>query len=136
MSTDKEANKPVPPASDNAADVDLPWAPRDREWTGYEAESRAREWAQGDPLKLARIYLYRDPDGDPATEADYKFPVADIIGGEPKRVLRAVTHAAGRLNQAHISEKDRERVRKRITELYHDAAKAFDDPSIEAPWEQ
>ncbi|MEV0251806.1 hypothetical protein AB0H76_34815 [Nocardia sp. NPDC050712] len=128
-------DKPVPPASDNAADVDLAWAPRDHTWSHQEAESRALKWADGDPLKLASVYLYRDPKGNPATEADYKFPVADIIGGTPKRVFSAVTHAAGRLNQAKISDADRKRVQDRITDLYRDAAKAFDDPSIEAPWE-
>ncbi|MEU8898720.1 hypothetical protein [Nocardia sp. NPDC048505] len=131
----KDDSKPVPPASDNAADVDLPWAARDHDWSGQKAESRARRWADGDPLKLASVYLYRDPKGDPATEAAYKFPVADIIGGTPKRVFSAVTHAAGRLDQADISDAERKRVRDRITDLYHDAATAFDDPSIEAPWE-
>lgn len=124
-----------PSASGNAADVDMPWAPRDHEWNGSEAESRALAWAAGDPHKLACVYLYRNPNGDPTREKDYKFPVADIIDGEPRRVFRAVTHAAGRLNQADISEADRERVRARITRLYESAAKAFGDPSIHAPWE-
>src|SRR4051794_13548969 len=131
-----QINSTPPPASDNAADVDMPWAPRDHEWDGSKAESRALEWAGGDPHKLASVFLYRDPDKNPARANDYKFPVADIIGGEPKRVFRAVTHAAGRLNRSDLSEPDRERVKRRITQLYHSAAKAFDDPSIQAPWEQ
>jgi hypothetical protein len=126
-----------PGTSENAADVDMPWAPRDYEWNGSEAESRALAWAKGDPHKLACVFLYRNPDPskNPARENDYKFPVADIIDGEPRRVFRAVTHAAGRLNQADISEADRQRVRDRITRLYQSAARAFGDDSIRAPWE-
>ena len=119
-----------------AADVDMPWAPRDHEWDASEAESRALAWAAGDPHKLACCFLYHDPAKDPARENDYKFPVADIIDGEPKRVFRAVTHAAGRLDQADISKADRERVRARITHLYHSAAEAFHDPSIKPPWDK
>lgn len=126
----------VPPASDNAADLDLPWAPRDHEWTGHRAEHDALEWAKGDPLELAGIYLYRQPGGNPATEADYKFPVADIIDGQPTRVFRAVANAAARLDQADISDRDRDRVKHRISELYLDAAKAFDDPDLRAPWDR
>lgn len=126
----------VPPASDNAADLDLPWAPRDHKWSGPEAEHNALRWAGGDPLKLASIYLYREPGGNPATEADYKFPVADIIDGKPTRVFHAVANAAARLDQADLSEADRTEVKRRITELYQDAAEAFDDPSLQAPWDR
>ncbi|GAA1973873.1 hypothetical protein [Catenulispora subtropica] len=136
MSMDHIDNTP-PATTDNAADVDMPWAPRDCEWSGSAAEARALAWADGDPHKLACVFLYRNPDPskNPARENDYKFPVADIIDGEPRRVFRAVTHAAGRLDQADIPEADRERVRNRITRLYRSAARAFGDPSIRAPWE-
>ncbi|MBC7303145.1 MAG: hypothetical protein H5T78_19625 [Nocardia sp.] len=132
----QDSDERVPPASDNAADLDLPWAPRDHEWNGSEAEHDALQWAAGDPRKLASVYLYRKPGGNPALETDYKFPVADIIGGEPKLVFRAVANAAARLNQADISEKDRKKVEQRISELYQQAGEAFDDPSLRAPWDR
>lgn len=130
------ADEPVPPASDDAADVDLPWAPREHPWHGAEAESRALAWAEGDSVKLASMFLYRAPAGNPATERDYRFPVADVIDGRPQRVLRAVYAAAGRLDQASIPESGRAKVRERITKLYHEAAGAFGDSTIRAPWEQ
>ncbi|KAF0846555.1 hypothetical protein [Nocardia caishijiensis] len=130
------SKREVPPESDNAADVDMPWAPRDHEWTGHRAEHDALEWAKGDPNKLASVYLYRDPKGDPALEKDYKFPVADIIDGKPTRVFRAVANAAARLDQADISAADRDKVKHRISELYRDAADAFDDPELRAPWDR
>ncbi|MGS2805807.1 hypothetical protein [Nocardia sp. MW-W600-9] len=128
--------EPIPPASDNAADLDLPWAPREHPWNGHRAEHDALEWAKGDPRKLAGIYLYRQPGGNPATEADYKFPVADIIDGQPTRVFHAVTNAAARLDQADLPEADRARVADRISALYLDAAQAFDDPDLRAPWDR
>ncbi|MEV6656360.1 hypothetical protein [Nocardia fluminea] len=126
----------VPPASDNAADLDLPWAPRDHQWNGSEAEHDALKWADGDAHKLASIYLYRESGGNPATEADYKFPVADIIDGEPTLVFHAVANAAARLDSADISEADRKQVKHRIGELYQQAAEAFDDPSLRPPWDR
>ncbi|MEU3014383.1 hypothetical protein [Nocardia asteroides] len=124
------------PESDNAADLDLPWAPRDREWTGHRAEHDALEWAKGDPRKLASVYLYRRPGGNPATEADYKFPVADIIDGTPTLVFHAVANAAARLDQADLTEADRTTVEHRISRLYRAAAAAFDDPGLRAPWDR
>ncbi|MGY0500936.1 hypothetical protein ACWZHB_20820 [Nocardia sp. FBN12] len=132
----EHSDERIPPASDNAADLDLPWAPRDHEWSGTKAEHDALRWANGDPLKLASIYLYRERGGNPATEADYKFPVADIIDGKPTLVFHAVANAAARLDQADISEQDRKKVEHRIGELYQQAAEAFDDPSLQAPWER
>ncbi|MFC8722052.1 hypothetical protein ACFUEL_32165, partial [Kitasatospora sp. NPDC057198] len=134
MTAAKKEPAAVPPEDDDAADVDMPWAPRDRAWSGAKAESRARAWADGDPVKLAGVFLYRRPGGNPATEADYKFPVADIVDGRPERVLHAVHAAAGRLNQAAIPEEARQRVKERLERLYRSAAEAFDDPSIRAPW--
>ncbi|MFC6011014.1 hypothetical protein [Nocardia lasii] len=126
----------VPPASDNAADLDLPWAPRDHKWSGPKAEHDALKWADGDALKMASIYLYRKPGGNPATEADYKFPVADIVDGKPTLVFHAVANAASRLGEADISESDRKQVEHRIGNLYRQASKAFDDPSLRAPWDR
>lgn len=137
MNTSRSADEPVPPASDDAADVDdMPWAPREHPWHGAEAESRALAWAGGDPMKLASVFLYRAPNGNPATERDYRFPVADIIDGRPERVLRAVYAAAARLDQASIPESGRSKVKQRITKLYHEAAEAFGDSTIRAPWEK
>ncbi|GAA2021738.1 hypothetical protein GCM10009839_18590 [Catenulispora yoronensis] len=116
-----------PGTSDNAADVDMPWAPRDYEWEGSAAETRALAWAGGDPHRLACVFLYED-----------KFPVTDIVDGEPRRVFRAVVDAAGmvdRVGGVDISEEGRERVRARITGLYHAAGRAFGDLGIRAPWE-
>ncbi|MCW5249086.1 MULTISPECIES: hypothetical protein [unclassified Streptomyces] len=135
MSGGKRNPVVVPPENDDAADVAMPWAPRDRVWSGSKAESRARAWADGDPVRLASVFLYRRPGGNPATEADYKFPVADIVDGRPERVLHAVHAAAGRLDRAAIPEEARRRVKERLTRLYHSAAEAFDDPAIKPPWE-
>lgn len=132
----QHADDRVPPASDNAADLDLPWAPRDHKWSGPKAEHDALKWADGDALKLASIYLYREPGGNPATEADYKFPVADIIDGKPTLVFHAVANAASRLDSADISEAGRKQVEHRISELYQQASDAFDDPSLRPPWER
>ncbi|GGK44303.1 hypothetical protein [Nocardia camponoti] len=126
----------TPPASDNAADVVMPWAPRDHRWSGEQARHDARIWADGDPIKLASIFIYRREGGNPAAIDDYKFPIADIIDGRPTKVFHAVSAAAGDLDKAHISDHDREIVKRRITELYLEAGKAFGDPGLRAPWDR
>lgn len=111
-------------------DVDLPWAPRDREWDGDAASRRVQDWADGDADRMGRAFLWRDPDADPTTQAAYSLGFADVIDGELHAIYAGLSAAAGRLNQTGISPADRERVDSRINTLYERAANAFDDPTI------
>ena len=113
-----------------SGDTDLPWAPREHEWDGPAAARRVQEWADGDGDQMARAFLWRDPDGDPTTQAAYKLGFADIIDGQLTAVYRGLSAANGRLNQTDIPTDDRGDVAARIETLYRSAAEAFDDPSI------
>ena len=111
-------------------DIDLPWAPREREWDGPAAARRVQDWADGDGDRMARAFLWRDPDADPTTQAAYSLGFADVIDGELRAVYRGLAAAAGRLNQTSISAEAKQQVQGRIDTLYDKAAAAFDDPSI------
>lgn len=122
-------------------DTDLPIAGRDRDWDGDKARSRVLEWATNsngdiDPEKLARAFLYRDPEANPDTVSAYKMGFADIVDGELRIVARGVFAAAGRLGQVDVPEEEREQIRSQLTVLYEKLADAFDDPEIVPPWEQ
>ncbi len=112
-------------------DIDLPWAPREREWDGPAAARRVQDWADGDGDRMARAFLWRDPDADPTTQAAYSLGFADVIDGELRAVYRGLAAAAGRLNQTSISAEAKKQVQGRIDTLYDKAAAAFDDPSID-----
>jgi len=112
-------------------DIDLPWAPREREWDGPAAARRVQDWADGDGDRMARAFLWRDSDADPTTQAAYSLGFADVIDGELRAVYRGLAAAAGRLNQTSISAEAKQQVQGRIETLYDKAAAAFDDPSID-----
>lgn len=113
-------------------DVDLPWAPRDHAWDGPGSARRVQEWADGDPNRMARAFLWRNDDADPTTQAAYSLGYADIVDGELRAVYHGLAAAAGRLDQTEngMTPDDRDRVRSRIDTLYERAARALDDPTI------
>jgi len=113
-------------------DTDLPWAARDHAWDGPGAARRVQEWADGDPDRMARAFLWRNEDADPTTQSAYSLGYADVIDGELRAVYRGLAAAAGRLDQTEngMTSEDRERVRERINTLYERAADALDDPTI------
>jgi HK97 family phage prohead protease len=102
---------------------DLPTAPEGTAWDKGAASKRVMEWAGGDMAKFAKAHLWVDPSAKDQM-GGYKFPVADVIGGELKVVWNAVANAAGRLSQAKIPEADVVAVRASLKRYY----KAFDKP--------
>lgn len=121
-----------------------PIADREHEWDGSAAASRVLEWAttdgEVDPAKLGQAFLWADPDGDPATEAAYKMPVADVIDGELTIVPAAVFAAAGAVDGARggvdIPEDAVDGVKKEISGLYKRMADEWDDPTVVPPWNE
>lgn len=120
----------APPTFTLTGDIDLPWAPRDREWDGDAAARRVQDWADGDTDRMSRAFLWRDPDADPTTQTAYSLGFADIIDGELRAVYAGLAAAAGRLDQTAISNDAKQQVQGRIDTLYDKAAAAFDDPTI------
>jgi hypothetical protein len=100
--------------------VDLPVADRARDWDGAAATRRVFDWADGDPERIGRAFLYRDPDADPATQAAYKLGFADVIDGTLTIIPRGVAATAGGrgVDAAGIPAAEKGRVRARICSLY------------------
>lgn len=125
-------------------DTGLPIADRHRAWNSSTARKRVMDWARDaptrmDPEKMSRAFLWRDPDGDPASVGSYKFGVADMIGGRLMIVPRGVFAAAAALQGARggttVPEADQARMRTKINGLYRRMREAWDDPSLTPPWE-
>lgn len=107
----------------------LPVAGRDLEWDGAGATRRVFEWADGEPARIARAFLYRDPDADPTTQAAYKLGFADVIDGRLAIVPRGVAATAGGrgVDAADIPEGEKSAIRSRICTLYGRIRSEFDD---------
>lgn len=125
-------------------DAALPFADRDHRWDGSGAKRRllqaaTRDDGSVDAAKLARGFVYRDNDADPATQAAYSLPFADIIDGQLRAVWNGVAAAAAAVQGARggtsIPADELAAVRTRIGRLYDRAAKIFDDASITPPWD-
>lgn len=129
-----------------SGDVDLPvHADRDAEWDGDAAASRVRDWATGDDgqvdaERLARAFLWRDDDADPATLAAYKLGFADVVDNELQVIAGGVYAVGAALQGArggvNLPDDVQGDIRDRAEDLYERLADTYDDPSITAPWER
>jgi hypothetical protein len=133
----------------SSGDIDLPvHADRDAAWDGDAAASRVLDWATGDDGTvdadaLGQAFLYRDPDADPATLTAYKLGFADVFDtGDGQRLeivangVYAVTGAlTGARGGVDIPEDEQDQIRNRVSDLYARLADAYDDPSIQPPWD-
>ncbi|MEZ0073605.1 phage minor head protein [Planotetraspora sp. GP83] len=129
-------------------DLELPiHEDRDAGWDGDKAGSRVLDWATAedgsvDAEQLARAFLYRDPDADPATLGAYKLGMADVVssGGQDRLEIipNGVVAAAGALQGARggvdIPEDDQEQVRRSVSRLYERIGEKFGEP-MSPPWD-
>lgn len=126
-----------------AGDTNLPIADRDHAWDGPAAEKRLIEWAGGrfslDVAKMAKVHLYRDTNTSPKMVTSWKFPIADVIGGQVKIIPRGVFAAAavlrGAMGGTKIPNADQQAMKGKINTLYARMAKQFNDPKIRSPFE-
>jgi hypothetical protein len=113
--------------------TDLPVADRDRAWDAAGATNRVFEWATSgdrvDTARVARAFLYRDPNGDAQTKAAWKLGFADVIDGQLRIVPRGVQATAGGrgVNRAQIPEDEKARIRSKICTLYGKVRNVHDD---------
>lgn len=122
--------------------LNLPLAPREREWDGAAAEKRVREWATEngniDFNKYKRAFLYRNEE-DPELLGSYKLGYADIIDGELKAIPRGIFAIAGVLQGARggvdIPQAEQEEAKAIISRYYQKMKQDFKDDSIIPPWE-
>lgn len=133
-------DRPMTTTAAVTVDTRLPYAPRDAPWDGPGAGKRMREWATADgelaPKKLATGYVW-STDGPPSS---WKLLVADVFDGTPHLVFAGVSAAAGALDGARspidLTPGEIATAKASVSRLYREAADAFDDDLIEAPWDR
>jgi hypothetical protein len=104
---------------------EMPIASTDLEWDGDAARQRVFELytdEDGDVYTdgVARAFLYRDSDVDPATMAAYSLGFADVIDGELQIVPRGVAAVAGGrgVRAADIPPEEAAEIEARVCLLY------------------
>lgn len=122
---------------------DYPIAERTRPWEGRLAEERWRRHVgavRGEvPAEYAKAYLWHDP-GLRDRFAGYKLQVVDLVNGEPHIIPRAVFAVAAVLEGARggvdVPASDIPKLKARVADLYMRMRRAWEDPTIKAPWER
>jgi HK97 family phage prohead protease len=94
---------------------------KDATWDSSAAETRVREFADGDWGLYSKAFLWFD-ENNIELLGSYKLQVADVISGELQIIWKAVTSAMAALNGArggvNISDVDKEKVYAVIKSLY------------------
>lgn len=117
---------------------DLPLAPRDAEWDSTAADQRVREFTQSTEAPgegYAQAFLWFDG-REPELFGSYKFPFADVVDGELKAVPAGLFAAVQRLDQANLSETDKDDIRGTVGQYYAKMREVFQDEDIIPPWER
>lgn len=121
----------------------MPFAARDLEWDGTQADRNVSSWADLDSdspdwERYASAFLYQDDQANPETKGAYGFQIADLISDQLTIVPRAVFTVAGVLQGSmggtNIPQADQDAMKGVVEKLYNRMADEFDDPNIVAPW--
>lgn len=125
--------------------LDLPLAPRGRDWNGDQAESRVRQWAtengEVDFSRYFRAFFWRNED-DPELFGSYKLGYADVINGELTAVPRGIFAVAAVLQGARggvdlgTGSGTVDDVKDVVSDWYARMREEFEDESIIPPWEE
>jgi hypothetical protein len=119
-----------------------PIAPREALFDADDAAKRIEAWANGDPKKMASMFLWIDDTNGPLLgRKGYRLPWGDIIDNKPYLIYHAVYAAAALLQGGHgglpnIPEEEKGKLRTIISSIYENLASEFNDPSIQAPWDR
>ena len=120
-----------------------PVAPREAQFDADDAVSRIEAWAENDPGKMSKLFLWTaDSENSPLIGREgFRLPWGDIIDGKPYLIYHAVYAAAALLSGAHgglpnISDQEKARLRGVVTEIYSHLAQELGDPNIRAPWDR
>jgi len=113
-------------------------ADRYAKWSSDHAVQRIFTWAGGQPAKLAQVFLWRNPQGDPRATTSYRLPIADIIDGDPVILYSAVYHAAALLQGGHgglpmVNDTERAQLKQIVTRIYAKISDAL-NVKLLAPW--
>src|SRR5688572_27198334 len=120
----------------------MPLAPRETAFDFETATANVAAWSGGDPGKFGQAFLWKDPEGNPASRETYRLPIADIIDNKLYLIPRGVFSAGVIMSGGHgglydtLSEADRIKVQEVLTDIYDMLRDEYADPRVVAPWQR
>ncbi len=115
--------------------------PREIEYNADEAFKRILAWADGNDARARSMFLWFDPQAAEGTRDRFRLPIGDIVQGRPALNFHAVYAAAALLSGAHgglptVSDEERGRLRRTISEIYKRLGGLYGDAELAAPWDK
>jgi hypothetical protein len=115
--------------------------PREVEYNADQAFKNILAWADGNDARARSMFLWMDPQAAEGTRDRFRLPVGDVVNGKPALNFHAIYAAAALVSGAHgglptVSDEERGRLRRTISEIYARLAGLFGDPALVAPWDK
>lgn len=119
----------------------MPAQPREVEYNADKAFTNILNWADGNDARARSMFLWYDPNGAEGTRDRFRLPIGDVVNGRPALNFHAVYAAAALVSGAHgglptVSDEERGRLRRTISEIYSRLSGLFSDPNLVAPWDK
>lgn len=119
----------------------MPAQPREIEYNADEAFKRILAWADGNDARARSMFLWFDPQAAEGARDRFRLPIGDIVEGRPALNFHAIYAAAALISGAHgglptVSNEERGRLRRTISEIYKRLASLYGDPELAAPWDK
>lgn len=119
----------------------MPAQPREDPYNADEAFQRILAWADGNDGRARSMFLWFDPQAAEGSRDRFRLPIGDIINGRPALNFHAVYAAAALVSGAHgglptVSDEEKGRLRRTISEIYGRLSGLYNDPNLSAPWDK
>jgi hypothetical protein len=119
----------------------MPALPREAEYNADQAFKNILAWADGNDRKARSMFLWVDPQAAEGARDRFRLPIGDVVNGHPALSFHAIYSAAALVSGAHgglptVSDEEKGRLRRTISEIYLRLAGLYNDPELTAPWDK
>jgi len=119
----------------------MPAQPREVEYNADQAFKNILAWADGSEERARSMFLWYDPAAAAGTRDRFRLPIGDVVNGKAALNFHAIYAAAALVSGAHgglptVSDEEKGRLRRIISEIYLRLGNLYGDPSLQAPWDK
>lgn len=119
----------------------FPIAERNTQFKAEDAIVRLVNHAQGNVGTFNSAFLWRDSEGEANNKDSYRLPVVDVLNGRMTLIPHAVFAAArfmsgaqGGLETTITDEKERNKIKAVLNDIYAALQETYGDPRVVPPW--
>lgn len=119
----------------------MPAQPREVQYNADKAFRNILAWADGNDTRARSMFLWYDPAAAEGTRDRFRLPIGDVVEGKPALNFHAIYAAAALVSGAHgglptITDEEKGRLRRTISEIYQRLGGLYGDPALAAPWDK